>query len=76
MDVAEVEIGKILHISDIKLPKGVESIALNYGEERDSPIFTVNKPKEEVEEVVVDEAGEQGSGEETKGSTSDDDKSD
>jgi large subunit ribosomal protein L25 len=58
VDVAEVEIGQILHISDIKLPSGVESVALGYGEDRDSPIFTVNKPKEEIEEVIVDEAGE------------------
>ena len=58
MDVAEVEIGQILHISDIKLPSGVESVALSYGEDRDSPIFTVNKPKEEIEEVIVDEDGE------------------
>jgi large subunit ribosomal protein L25 len=58
VDVAEVEIGQILHISDIKLPSGVESVALSYGEDRDSPIFTVNKPKEEIEEVIVDEAGE------------------
>ena len=60
VDVAEVEIGQILHISDIKLPSGVESVALNYGEDRDSPIFTVNKPKEEeIEEVIVDENGEE-----------------
>jgi len=60
VDVAEVEIGQILHISDIKLPSGVESVALNYGEDRDSPIFTVNKPKEEeIEEVTVDENGEE-----------------
>jgi large subunit ribosomal protein L25 len=59
VDVAEVEVGQILHISDIKLPNGVESIALSYGEDRDSPIFTVNKPKEEVEEVIVDEDSEE-----------------
>jgi large subunit ribosomal protein L25 len=59
VDVAEVEVGQILHISDIKLPNGVESIALSYGEDRDSPIFTVNKPKEEVEEVIVDEGSEE-----------------
>jgi large subunit ribosomal protein L25 len=77
VDVAEVEIGQILHISDVKLPKGVESIALNYGEERDSPIFTINKPKEEVEEeVIVDEANEQQSGEEAQEADSADDKSD
>ena len=45
VDVAAVEIGHILHISDITLPKGVESVGLSHGEEHDLPIFTVNKPK-------------------------------
>lgn len=56
VDVAEVEIGQILHISDVKLPKGVESVELSHGEEHDLPIFTVNKPKAVVEET--EEAGE------------------
>ena len=67
VDVAEVKIGQILHISDIKLPKGVGSLALSHGEERDSPIFTVNKPKEE---IIVDERPE------PEEDASDDDKSD
>ena len=55
----------------------MESIALNYGEERDSPIFTINKPKEEVEEeVIADEATEQQSGGEAQEADSADDKSD
>ena len=56
VDVAEVEIGQILHISDIKLPKGVESVELSHGEEHDLPIFTVNKPKAVVEETDEGEA--------------------
>jgi large subunit ribosomal protein L25 len=58
VDVAEVEIGQILHISDITLPKGVESVELNHGEEHDLPIFTVNKPKAVVEETEETEAPE------------------
>lgn len=49
VDVTEVEMGQILHISDITLPKGVESVGLSHGEEHDLPIFTVNKPKTAVE---------------------------
>ena len=56
IDVAEVEVGQILHISDVKLPKGVESVELSHGEEHDLPIFTVNKPKAVVEET--EEVGE------------------
>jgi len=58
VDVAEVDIGQILHISDIKLPKGVESVGLSHGEEHDLPIFTVNKPKAVVEETDAPEAPE------------------
>jgi|TARA_B110000879_G_scaffold209186_1_gene296307 large subunit ribosomal protein L25 len=66
VDVAEVEIGHIVHISDINLPKGVESVALNHGEERDSPIFTVNQPKLEVaEEELSDQQPEGEASEET-----------
>ena len=45
VDMAEVEIGQTVHISDIKLPAGVESVALSYGEDHDLPVATVNKPK-------------------------------
>jgi large subunit ribosomal protein L25 len=45
VDMEAVEIGQTLHISDIKLPKGVESVALSHGEDHDLPIAAVNKPK-------------------------------
>ena len=71
VDVAAVDIGQILHISDIVLPKGVESVSLSHGEGHDLPIFTINKPKEEVEEVedtVEAPEGEgEGEGEEEEG---------
>lgn len=69
VDVAAVDIGQILHISDIVLPKGVESVSLSHGEGHDLPIFTINKPKEEVEEVEdTAEAPEaEGEGEEEEG---------
>jgi large subunit ribosomal protein L25 len=63
VDVAAVDIGQILHISDIVLPKGVESVALSHGEGHDLPIFTINKPKEEVEEVEDTAEAPEGEGE-------------
>ena len=51
VDMAEVEIGQTVHISDIKLPEGVESVALSHGEDHDLPIATVNKPKAVEEEL-------------------------
>ena len=50
VDMAEVEVGQIVHISDIKLPKGVESVALNQGADHDLSVATINKPKAAVEE--------------------------
>jgi len=52
-----------LHISDITLPKGVESVALSHGTDHDLPIAAVNKPKAKVEETdepaaATDAAGE------------------
>jgi len=58
VDVSAVEIGQILHISDIKLPSGVESVALSHGEDHDLPIFTVSKPKGSAEDAAEGEEGE------------------
>ena len=46
VDMAEVELGGTVHLSDIKLPKGVESVALSHGDDHDLPVAAVNKPKE------------------------------
>jgi large subunit ribosomal protein L25 len=61
VDMAEVEIGQTVHITDIKLPAGVESVALSYGEDHDLPVATVNKPKAVEEELS--ETSEEGEGE-------------
>ena len=45
VDMAEISIGQTLHISDLKLPHGVESVALSHGEDHDLPVATVNKKK-------------------------------
>ncbi|MEJ6774091.1 MAG: 50S ribosomal protein L25/general stress protein Ctc [Porticoccaceae bacterium] len=63
VDMTDVEIGTTLHISDITLPKGVESVALSHGTDHDLPIAAVNKPKAKVEETdepaaATDAAGE------------------
>ena len=63
VDMTNVEIGTTLHISDITLPKGVESVALSHGTDHDLPIAAVNKPKAKVEETdepaaATDAAGE------------------
>lgn len=60
VDMAEVAIGQSLHISDIKLPEGVESVALSHGEDHDLPIAAVNKPKAVVEEDTDEDAPAEG----------------
>ncbi len=45
VDVADMEVGQILHISDLKLPKGVTSVALSHGADHDLAVVTMLKPK-------------------------------
>ncbi len=55
VDMAAVEVGENLHLSDLKLPKGVESTALSHGEEHDLSVAAINKPKS-AEEAAEAEA--------------------
>ncbi len=45
VDLANVEIGTIIHISDLKLPSGVTSVALAQGPDHNLAVATVVKPK-------------------------------
>jgi large subunit ribosomal protein L25 len=56
VDVAELHLGDILHLSEIKMPKGVEIVALTYGEEHDAGVISVVKTR--AEEIIEDEAPE------------------
>ena len=65
IDIAELEIGHSIHLSEIKLPANVE-LATPVDEEHDSPVVSCYEPKaEKIEEVeaaapVEGEAGESG----------------
>ncbi|WP_188149951.1 50S ribosomal protein L25/general stress protein Ctc [Teredinibacter waterburyi] len=59
VDMANVELGQTVHISDITLPKGVESVALSHGADHDLPVASINKPKGAIE----DDAAEDGEAE-------------
>ncbi len=59
VDMLDIDVGQTLHISDLKLPKGVESVALNQGPDHDLPVVSVNKPKgaaADLEEDAADDA--------------------
>ena len=68
VDMADVELGGAVHISDIKLPEGVTSIALSHGEDHDLSVAAVHVKKggSDVEEVEDDSdaAGEEKSDDE------------
>ncbi len=52
VDLSEMHVGDIIHLSELKLPKGVVVLALKQGEEHDSAVVSmhVRKIVEEVEE--------------------------
>ena len=50
VDVAEVDIGDVLHVRDLRLPEGVDLMA-----DSDEPVLTVLAPVEEEEEAPEDE---------------------
>ncbi len=57
VDMAAIELGQLLHISDLRLPRGVESVALAHGADHDLPVVAVNKPKVRGEAEDGDEEG-------------------
>lgn len=51
VDMLELDIGESVHISDVKFPEGVVSIALSHGgEDADQAVATVVPPRAETEE--------------------------
>ncbi|MGH1470956.1 MAG: 50S ribosomal protein L25/general stress protein Ctc [Cellvibrionaceae bacterium] len=61
VDLMDIEIGHTVHISDIKLPKGVESVELSHGEDHDLPVASISKPKavkEDSDDAPAEDAAE------------------
>ena len=69
VDMLEIKVGEIIHISEVKLPEGVESVALSHGEDHDLAIASVLAPKggadEDEEEAAAGEAAEDAADEES-----------
>ncbi len=55
VNVAALEMGNTLHLSDIPMPKGVTIVALTHGEDHDTGIVTVTHP-----DLGTDEADGEG----------------
>jgi len=64
VDIAELELDAMLHLSDLTIPEGVEIPELAQGPENDHPIVSIHVIKviEEVEEVEELEEGEEAEG--------------
>ncbi len=62
VDLSGLDVGDTLHLSDIKLPEGVQIAALQQGEEYDQPVVSIHMPRGAAEEeaaVEEEEAGEE-----------------
>jgi large subunit ribosomal protein L25 len=59
VDMAEVETGQIIHLSDVPLPAGVVSVALALGEDHDLAVASITAPRgtDEVEDGAAAEGG-------------------
>ena len=66
VDMAEIDVGQIVHLSDLTLPDGVESVSLSQGADYDLTVATVNKQKA----VEIDEPSESESTEDTSAESS------
>ena len=75
VDMQDVHVGQIIHLSDIALPEGVVSVALSLGEEHDLAVASILAPKvgadEEELEAAAPEADEEAGDEEEEGDSED-----
>ncbi|TBR37265.1 MULTISPECIES: 50S ribosomal protein L25/general stress protein Ctc [Dyella] len=55
LDLGDLKPGDIVHLSQLKLPKGVEIAALSLGADHDIAVVTANTVKEEAEEAPAAE---------------------
>jgi large subunit ribosomal protein L25 len=66
VDLGELHMGEIVHLSDLKMPAGVEVFALKQGEEHDSAVASIHARKVAEEHAEAEEAGEAPAEPETK----------
>ncbi len=56
IDLVDIEMDQVLHLSDLTMPKGVRSAALQQGEDHDQAVVSVHLPRG----AKVDDEGEEG----------------
>ncbi|MCB1855004.1 MAG: 50S ribosomal protein L25, partial [Halieaceae bacterium] len=60
VDMLKVEVGQIIHLSDVVLPEGVSSVALGLGEDHDLAIASIVAPRGGSDEEGAAEAEDAG----------------
>ena len=58
VDMQDIDVGEIVHLSDITLPEGVTSVALALGEDHDLAVASVNAPRGSDSDDVDDAAAD------------------
>ena len=72
VDMEQIDVGQIVHLSDIKMPSGVESVSLSQGAEYDLTVATVNKQKAaDIEEALDSDEADDDNTESEKESSED-----
>ncbi len=56
VDIAQLNLGESLHISDLQLPEGVSSISLSHGESGDLAVVAITAPKKAEEPTAAEAA--------------------
>jgi len=59
VDLGNLEVNEIIHLSDIKLPAGVELVELSHGEGHDQAVASIHLPRA-AKEATEEEGGEAG----------------
>ncbi len=58
VDMAKIEMGTVLHLSDLVMPKGVDLVELSKGADHDAPVVSVVKPAGIIDDEDEGEAEE------------------
>jgi len=58
VDVADLHVGDLVHISQLNFPAGVESVELSHGEEHDHAVVSVHLPRGSSADTAEDAAAE------------------
>ena len=69
VDVADLDMGDTLHLSDLETPDAVTIVALTYGEERDITVVSVQAPRGGADEFDEEAEGEEEPGIEGEAAT-------